>query len=110
MNTDTGQETIEKYCNFNKMYHFEMSQGIENLNKLLSDAGYREEPFKYGSSLERFLQDNPGAIQAILEWFGNNMDEDTEQNLLSEIPESEDDEDDEDDLTDRVLSTTEKIK
>ena len=47
-------------------------RGVENLNKLAGMLGYREDGLKYGSSLERFLQDNQGCIQVIQEWIDDN--------------------------------------
>jgi len=53
---------------------------------------------KYGSPLEVFLSDNPGACDAIIEWMGEQNVEEWEYSLESELsmPEREDeDEDDE---------------
>lgn len=56
----------------NKIGRFEGEKGVENLNKVAKLLGYDESNFKYGSALETFLADNPGAMEAILEWIDNN--------------------------------------
>jgi len=48
--------------------HFESEQSIESLNKIANQLGYEAECFRYGSSFERFIADNPGCCQAIIDW------------------------------------------
>lgn len=61
---------IEKFCDDNKMYQFEGERGIKNLNKILAHIDYKGHGFAYGSPVEVFLADNPGAIEAIIEFIG----------------------------------------
>ena len=45
-----------------------MEAGMDDINQLCSDLGYESEGFKYGSSFERFMQDNPGCMHVIIDW------------------------------------------
>ena len=56
-------EEIETFFDRNNMWNFEGVRGVENLKMTINTLGY--------SSLEDFLEDNPGAIEAILEWISN---------------------------------------
>jgi hypothetical protein len=66
----TLERRLEQYLDREQMYHFTGEKACQNLNKITNVLGYRKDGFKYGSSLERFLQDNPGACEAIVEWIG----------------------------------------
>lgn len=67
-------ELLEKYMELYEMYFFEGDPGLSNLNRLANDLGYAGHQFKYGSPLEHFLSDNPGAQQAIVEWLSGRND------------------------------------
>lgn len=64
---------IEKIIEKNRIHHFEGSQGVNNLNLISYELGYK-------GGLTEFLADNPGAQEAIMEFmhqfFGG---EDTEE-------------------------------
>ena len=75
------EKGIERYLEQNNIWHFNGDRGIEALNKLIKIIGYDEDGFRYGSSLERFLGDNPGAIEALLSWIGSQHCPDWEENL-----------------------------
>lgn len=71
------QRHIEAYMDQEKMYRTEGRKGVENLCKLVSAIGYKD-PQYYGQlsngaslgDLVNFLEDNPGAIEAIINWIG----------------------------------------
>jgi hypothetical protein len=50
------------------MYSFDGEQGMTHMNNLCSDLGYESDGFKWGSSFERFIQDNPGCSEVIIDW------------------------------------------
>jgi hypothetical protein len=85
-------EILYEYCEQNKIWHFEGDSGLRNLNQLTKNMGYGGHGFKYGSSLEEFLSDNPGAQTAIMEWIGENINEEQVENLANEIELDETDE------------------
>lgn len=80
---------IEKYCDANKMYHFEGPRGEQNFEKLVRVLGYRD--------LSSFLEDNSGAYQAMLEWLGTQNNSEWVEAMEAEVGGSDDSEEDEDD-------------
>lgn len=89
-----GAELIEKWQLENKTSSIEGVNGVKNICSLAKDLGSKDVQ-QFGSfgkasygNLINFLEDNPGAIKAMLEWIGNNyQDELTE--LVSSNKESE---------------------
>lgn len=69
----SSDELIQDFIDEEKL-HFEGEQAIESLNKVTEALGYKEESFRYGSSFERFIADNPGCCQAIIDWIVEYMD------------------------------------
>ena len=84
-----GYELLNKWQDKNKCWNFENS--TRNLEKLVSAIGYNEDMF--GSAVQNFLNDNPGAQQAIVEWIGEWIDRnnDWKEMLADEVGEEEDD-------------------
>ena len=64
-------DLVEEFLDQKKFHHFEGDQGLDRLNVLCGALGYRESGFKYGSPLEQFLSDNPGAQTALVEWISD---------------------------------------
>ena len=85
-------DLLDEYRDQEKMHHFEGSSGLDNLNKLCGALGYTEDGFKYGSKLERFLEDNPGAMCAIVEWIAESSGEHFRDELISNLNEPEESE------------------
>jgi hypothetical protein len=88
---------IQEFVDDNDLHPFEGDKGVENLNKVARAIGYEPHGFAYGSSLEVFLSDNPGACEAILHWMGEQNVQDWKDNIESELPEKDEQDDDEDD-------------
>ena len=78
-------ELIDKFCDQNKLYHFESS--TRNLMKVLSELQpeYRD--------ITSFLSDNPGAQEAILEWVRNQRIKEWIDNMQAAVGESDESED-----------------
>ena len=74
----SGYEVMQQYLDKNRIYCFEMEQGIRSLNQICAELGYKEEGFRYGSSFEQFIQDNPGCCEKIIEWITEQLDHDSE--------------------------------
>lgn len=91
MNKAISEEIFETYLK-QKMFHFEGDGGLTNLNTLTKDLGYRSSGFLYGSSLECFLSDNPGAQQAIVDWMRENISKEQSDELCNELVTDEDEE------------------
>ena len=76
-------DIVDAYLDQQSFYNFEGRRGLERLCQLVGDLGYRD-PQHYGQftstaclgNLVMFLEDNPGAIEAIVEFVCNvNSDE-----------------------------------
>lgn len=86
-------ELLSEYQDQENLNHFEGSSGLDNLNKICNAIGYCGHGFKFGSSLEEFLGDNPGACDAIIEWLNNEDTPQFREELLTHLQGQEDDED-----------------
>ena len=75
-------ELIEKYCDQEKMYHFEGGRGVNNFEKIIKVLGYRD--------MDGFLEDNSGCIQAMIEWLGTQSNSEWTEAMEMELPEPED--------------------
>jgi len=69
-------ELIQKYLDQEKMYSMEGPRGVRNLHKLIQvlDNHYH--------NFDTFLQDNSGAIEAIIEWIGSTKLTDWKENII----------------------------
>jgi hypothetical protein len=81
-------DLIEKYCDAHKLYHFEGPRGEDSFVKLVKVLGYRD--------MSSFLEDNSGAIQAMIEWIGTQRNTEWIEAFESEVGPSEDDTDEDD--------------
>lgn len=92
------EKAVEKFIDDNKLYHFEGDRGVGNLEKIVKEIGYEGHGFKHGTPIEAFLSDNPGAIEALLEWI-------KEQHVpeWAEALSGNDDEDEDEDLEESAL-------
>ena len=60
---------MEDYLFNNKMYSFEGARGVQHLEKIATEVcGYTPD---YSGVMINFFADNPGAIEAVVEWIGN---------------------------------------
>lgn len=62
------QEVIEQYADHTGHYNYEGERGVDRLGKLCKAIGYGDD---YQDPLRAFLADNSGAIEAMIEWIGN---------------------------------------
>lgn len=90
---------LQNFLDVKKFYNFEGDRGIERLNVVLNKIGYKESGFQYGSPVEEFLKDNPGAIEKMLEFVEEYFDE-----KFDVVCKDEDD--DEDDSLDTIDYTS----
>lgn len=75
------EDLIECFNKKEQRWNFEGDSGLERLNKLFGAMGYEKDNFLYGSPLEKFLSDNPGAIEAILNWVISFQNDEWVENL-----------------------------
>lgn len=71
-------ELIDEYQDRHRMWHFEGPSGVRNFEKLAAALGYGG----YGGILQNFFEDNPGAIEAVIEWIGEQNLQDWKSSLL----------------------------
>lgn len=73
------RDLFDEYMGF----HFgtvEGESGTRNLEQLCEVLGYGE-GFMRGRAIEEFLQDNPGAVQSIVEFIGDHLNGDWKNRL-----------------------------
>lgn len=87
-------EVMDEYRTYNKLFSMEMASGVQKLSKLIGhlDHNYGNKYYFNGSKVEDFLADNPGAIEALIDWIIDNDDGTWKESLLSTLPEEENDE------------------
>ena len=91
---------IEKYNDVNKFYRYESRKGVEQLCKLAGDLGYKDS-YHYGQmtrdacigNLIAFLEDNSGAIEAIINWVAEQNSPEMRSALIASSNGALDDED-----------------
>jgi len=73
-------DDLNKLVEAEKLYRIEGPVGLKNLCRLCCFIGYEDQNYRLqldnGCSvgdLINFLEDNPGAIEAIYNWIGNNF-------------------------------------
>lgn len=77
-------DLVEKFCDKNKLYHFEGGRGVNNFEKIIAVFDYRD--------VDNFLEDNPGCIQAMIEWIGEQKIAEWKEAMAAEVPSDEDEE------------------
>ena len=83
METSTmyNDEVMEAYLESKGFHQFEGERGVQRLEEVVTDLGYKEDGFKYGDPISSFLADNPGCIDAIIDWIIDNLTEEQIVNL-----------------------------
>lgn len=75
-------EIREQWEKQNKINRYEGTSGVKNLEKLLGAMGYDKGNYiGYGNELINFLSDNPGAIEAILNFIDESDVPEWKENL-----------------------------
>ena len=73
------QEKLMQYMDENRMHSFDGERGVRNLEKVMKEVcGYGSD---WNGVLHNFFTDNPGAINAVLEWIGDSRSPEWEENL-----------------------------
>ena len=82
---------MEDYLAKHKMYCMEGPRGVRNLEQIATEVcGYTPD---YSGVMANFFQDNPGAIEAVVEWIGKQaLKGDWKDNLESLVGPAEEDE------------------
>jgi hypothetical protein len=70
-------ELLDEYTEQEKIYSLEGERGIRNFSKITRTLGY--------DSFDDFLADNPGAIEAMVDWLYNCNVPEWKESLASQI-------------------------
>lgn len=74
-------ELMHEYMANNHMFHFEGERGVRNMEQVMKEVcGYKSD---WGGVLQNFFADNPGAIEAVLEWVSSQNNSEWQENLES---------------------------
>ena len=94
----TFDEVFNEYQNEKKMHCMEGRRGVNNLACIARSLGYFDRTYmgqfdtnaSLGDLIE-FFEDNPGAIDAVVEWISQNGNDEWKENLISELPKKDED-------------------
>ena len=87
-------EMLEQYCTQEKLHCFEGRRGVEALCQVARSIGYKDSTY-FGQlshkaaigDLIEMLQDNPGMIEAIITWIGEQHVPEWEETLSEQLQE-----------------------
>lgn len=68
MDKEKAADGFDKFLELNEIHHWEGERGMENFEKVCKEMKYRGTGFRWGTPIEEFFGDNPGAIEAVMDW------------------------------------------
>ncbi len=77
LNDVTTSELLQTYMEQEQMYTLEGSMGVQNLKRIVGVLD--------NYSVTSFLEDNPGAVEVIIQWIGRQDSDDWKANLVDNI-------------------------
>jgi hypothetical protein len=87
-------ELRERWEDSHTLGRYEGTVGVTNLEKFLATIGYSQGNYVgYNNELINFLSDNPGAIEAILNFIDESNVPEWKESIIEELPEPEEIED-----------------
>lgn len=83
-----ADDIMRRWYNEKRMNSIEGDSGLQKMEELFEACGYGH-GMRHGSPLEHFLSDNPGACQAIMDWFEEQLEQtpDWQEGMLEELGE-----------------------
>lgn len=100
----TNARIVDRFLDHNQLNNNEGRRGVVKLCKLAAALGYKD-PLYYGQ-LERgatlgdllcFLEDNPGVIEAVVDWIKEQNVDEWRAELEGQLPSDSDDEEESED-------------
>lgn len=88
-------ELFDKYLKDNRMWRMEGTDGVRNLETICANLGYTSGQFIGANPIMNFLADNPGAMEAIVEFVRDHIghipewQESLELEMYDEVDEEE---------------------
>lgn len=91
-----ASDLLGKWYDRNHAHSFEGDTGVDRLGKLVAVLGKYGHQFKYGDPVQHFLSDNSGAIEVLLTWIEEQVEENPEwkENLVENLQADDETEDD----------------
>jgi hypothetical protein len=87
------QKKLNEYMSNNRMHCMEGERGVKHMEQVMKEVcGYDE---SWGGVMRNFFTDNPGAIEAVIEWIGSVRVSEWRENLDNLVEEEESTEEDE---------------
>ena len=91
---ETLSDLIDEFCDVKDICtSFEGDRGLAGITQIVEAIGYKESGFKWGSPIEKFLSDNSGAAQALIEWIKEQDIPEWRCDIESFLPEKDEDDD-----------------
>jgi len=85
-------DLIDEFQNHHKSWRNDGHTGVKNLCHLVHAIGYRDDQFgqfdqngSYGN-LINFLEDNPGAVETLINWLSQQQNDDWRENIEATLP------------------------
>lgn len=82
-------ELIEQFCDQENLHSFEGDSGLDKFEKVIEALGYRPHGFKHGDLISVFLSDNPGAVEALMNWIKEQNCDEWMESIESYLQEEE---------------------
>lgn len=89
----TLSDLLEKYMDQEKMYHLSGRKGVENLARVARVLGYKDPQYfgqfqggAFGDLID-FFEDNPGALEAVVDWISEQDLPEWREKVASELEE-----------------------
>jgi len=87
-----SDDLMRRWRDQNRMHSVEGDSGLEKMETLFEAIGYGHR-LRWGDPVQAFLSDNPGACEAIMEWFEDQLERTPEwQGAIAAELEEDDDE------------------
>ena len=77
------QEALQRYLDSNKMYSFEGDRGVKRMKQVMREVCGYGDSYMNSDVMQNFFEDNPGAMEAVIEWIGKQGNTDWKDNLES---------------------------
>ena len=85
------EDQLNAYMEQERMYHVEGETGVAHLAKIVGVLGYDGDHYKRDETMiAEFLADNSGAMEAIVNWIGEQNVPEWKENLTNAIREVDD--------------------
>ena len=82
------EELLDEFNNFNSNYRFEGADGVHDFAGVVDALGYKMHNGRL-NAIHDFLADNPGAIEALIQWIGKQNFLEWKESIIKELEDNE---------------------